>query len=217
MEAWSILNHRLSVFCHLLIQQISRIPLLIADSIKIAGTYATAAALAGIMVNNCLVIHIGNSIRTTLLGTFLTATAFVRIYYHLAGGMLFHLASTTATTHANILNSTTKASSLMALEMSQADKYICIHYRPANFGCLANLTILYRYLHIISTLQAIANNNLATSRNAVKSVNISTFNMLQGILTAAWIQGITICQEWQTTLLLHQICNSLGIIRTQKG
>ncbi len=217
MEARPVLHHSLGVLCHFLVQKIPCIPLLVADSIKAAGTNTAAAALADILVNNSLVVHIGDGIRATLLGTTAATPTLFLIYHILAGGMLLHLAGTTAAAHANILDSSAKASALMALEVSQADEHICIHNGTANLCRLADFTILYRHLHIVGSLQSIANNDLTAGGNTVKAVDIGTFNMLQGVLAAAWIKGVAVCQKRQSPLLFYQIRNSLGIVWPQEG
>ena len=217
MEARSVLNNGLGVLSHLFVKKISGIPLVIVDGIKWTSTYATATALTNILVDNGLLVFVGNGIGATMLGTNLTATAFFHINRHLAGGMLFHLACTASTAHADILDCTAKACHFMALKMSQGNEYVSIHNGTANLGSLAVFTIFYRNFNIICTLKTVANNNLTTSGNSIKAVYVSTVHMLQGVLSAAWIKGIAVSKEWNTALLLYQISNCLGIVRAKES
>ena len=89
----------------------------------------------------------------------------------------------------------------MPFKMSKTDKNICIHNGTANSGSLAVLCIFYRDFHIICTAKSVANNDLTAGGSCIKTIEIGTVHMLQSVLSASWIQSVTVCQERQASLL----------------
>ncbi len=217
MEARSVLHNRLRIFRHLLVEQISGIPLLILNSGETAGPNAAAAALAFFRVDIGFARVKADGIRATFLGAFMAVAAKFLIDHALAGRMLFHLPGATAAAHAQILDGTAKARHFMTLEVRERNHDIGIHDRPPNLGRFNIFTIFHGNFHIIGSFQSIANDNLTARRHGIKAVHIGNIHMFQSVFAAAGIKRIAIRQERQTALLLDQIRYHLGILRPQKS
>ena len=105
----------------------------------------------------------------------------------------------------------------MSFEMTQADENIRIHDRMSDQCSLTVLSIDDRNFHLIRSAQSITDDDLTSGCDRVKSIQIRAVQMLQCILSASRIQGITVCQKWHSALFLTQICNHFCIIRAQES
>ena len=217
MEARTAMTDCLRILCHLAIQHLIRAAVRIVYRVKAAGSDTSSAALALIIINDCLFIHVRNRVASTLLCATMTAAAQLLMNRRLSARMLLHLSGTASAAHTNILQGTAKAGRLMALKMGQADKNICVHDRMSDQRRLAVLTIYDRYLDLIRSAQSISDQDLTSGGNTVESVQVRTLQMLQRILSASRVKRIAVSQKWHTTLLLTQICYCFRIVRTQKS
>ena len=79
----------------------------------------------------------------------------------LAGGVLLHLAGTTAAAHAQVLHGTAKAGLFMALKVREADHDVGIHECLADLGLVHVLAALDRDECLVGTLEAVGDDDLA--------------------------------------------------------
>ena len=188
----------------------------IINRIKAAGTDAAATAFTFIIVNDCFLIHIGNRVTSAFFCTAVAATTDIRINRRFSTGMLLHLSGTASASHTDIFQCTAKARCLMAFEMAQADKDIRVHDRMTNQCCFAIFSVNNRNFDFIGSSHSISNDNLASCSNGIESIQICAVKVLQGIFSAARVQGIAVGKKWKTTLLFTEIGNHFRIIRTKK-
>ena len=217
MEAGTVLADSLRIFRHFAVQQVAGVPLLVADGIVGAGTNATAAALADVLVDMRLVVFIGDGARTAFLCTAAASTAKLFVHDDLARGMLLHLARAAAAAHADILERSAEAGHFMPFEMRKADEDIRIHDGAADFRGLHIFAVLDGDIHFIRSAQTVADDDLAARRDGIEAVEIRAVHMLQRMLAAAGIECIAIREEWSAALLLDQISNHLCVLRAQKS
>ena len=105
----------------------------------------------------------------------------------------------------------------MSFEVVEADEHIGIHDSTANLGFLYILTTSDWHFHFVSTFQTVTNQNRTTDSERSESVFPCTIEMLQGILTATRIEGVTVGQERATTQFLHYVYHGTGIVRAKVG
>ena len=105
----------------------------------------------------------------------------------------------------------------MSLEMCQTDKDIRIHHCTSDLGCFDIFTTFYRYINIIRAFKTIRNNDRTSYRQRCKTILPCTFHMFKGILSAARIHRITICQKRLATQRFYQISHCPGIIRAKEA
>ena len=215
VEGRTVLADSLGIFRHLTVEEIIGIPLTVADSIKGACTDAAAAALADILMDHSLIVLIGDGIGAALFRATTASAAELRIDPAFSGGMLLHLACTAARAHAQILNSAAEARHLVALEMRKADDDICIHNSTADLSRFAVFRIFYRNLDLIRTAQTVGDDDLAARCHRVEAVVVCTVEMLESMLAAARIQCVAVREERDTALRLHEVNDSLCILRTK--
>ena len=216
MEAGTSVADCLGIFRHLPIQLLIGTVIGIVNRIKAAGSDAPPAPFAFVIVNDRFVLHIGDGVASAFFGTSSAAPAKLLLDRRFPALVLLHLPCPASASHADIFDCAAKACSLMAFKMAQADKYIRIHNRPPDLGCLAVLPVYHRDLHLIRSPKAVADDNLAACSHRVEPVEIGTIHMLQRILAASRIQGIAVCQKRHPALVFTQICYDPGIIRPQK-
>ena len=126
--------------------------------------------------------------------------------------MLLHLTRTASAAHSDVLDRAAESCLLMTLEMIKRDKYIGIHDRTAYVCLFAIFAIWNGNYYIIRTSKTISNDDLTSRCDCIKTIDVSTVKMFKGMLSATWIQSITICKERQSTLLLNYISHSLCIV-----
>ena len=128
--------------------------------------------------------------------------------------MLLCFACARTATHTNVLDSTTKACHLVALEVAQADKYIGVHNGATNLCSLHILSALDGYIYIVRTLQTITNNNGATYRHRRKTILPRAVEVLDGVLATTRIHRVAIGKEWLSTKRSNHIHYPCSIVRT---
>ena len=105
----------------------------------------------------------------------------------------------------------------MSLEMSKTDEYVSVHYSTADSGSWTILCILYRNFYIICTAKSVTDNDLAASGDSIKAIQIRTIHVLQGILTASRIKGVTVSKKRHSSKLLTKIGYYFCIIGAQES
>ncbi len=110
MEARSVLDNSLCVFCHAIIYSVWLSVKAWRNSIKITYTYTATATYAFIMVNTGFFISHRNSRMRTIVYANLTAYAFIMVNIWFAIAVHIHLTSSASATHTYIFDSTAKAS-----------------------------------------------------------------------------------------------------------
>ena len=103
----------------------------------------------------------------------------------LSGVVLLHFARAAAAAHTNVLQSAAEPRRFMALEVVQGDKHIRVHYRPADLGIAHIFAARHRHLHLIVTLDAVGNNDLAPGGHRVKAVKHGCVQMVQPVFAPA--------------------------------
>ena len=99
--------------------------------------------------------------------------------------------------------------------MGQGYEHIGVHDSPADLCGLYVFAAFHRDLHLVIALQTIANENVAAGGVGRKAVDISRFNVIQGVLAAADIQRVAVGQERLAALTLDQVHHDLGPVGTQ--
>ena len=131
--------------------------------------------------------------------------------------VLLHFAAAAAASHADILEGAAEAGRLVAFEVRQRNEDVRIHHRAADQCGLTVLSVRHRHFDIIGSPQSVRDENLAAGRNRIEAVDIGAVQMLKRILAAARIKRVTVCQERNASVLLHDIRHGLRIIRPQIG
>ena len=204
----------LRIFCHLTVKKFVCTAVRIVYSIKTAGSDATAAAFAFIIIDHCFFVYICNRITATFFCTATAATTDFFVDRRFSACMLLHLSCTASAAHTDVFQCTAESGSLMTFEMSQTYKNVCIHDRMSDKCGLAVFSIYNRNFYFIGSAKSVANDNLTACRNCIKSIQICTVQMFQCVFSASRIQCIAVCQKRHTTLLFTQICYYFGIVRT---
>ena len=151
MEARTSMTDSLCILSHFPVEKLVCTAVWIVNRIKTAGTDAAAASFAFVIVNDCFFIHIGNCIASAFFCTAVAATTDIRIDRRFSTGMLLHLSGAASASHTDIFQCTAKARCLMAFEMAQADKDICVHDRMANQCCFAIFSVDNRNFYFIGS------------------------------------------------------------------
>ena len=131
--------------------------------------------------------------------------------------MLSHFSGTASAAHTNILDCAAETGGFMSLEMSKTDEYVSVHYSTADSGSRTVFCIFYRNLHVIGTAKSVTDNNLAACRDGVKTIQIRAIHVLQGILTASRIKGVTVSKKRHSSKLLTKIGYYFCIIGAQES
>ena len=216
VEAGTVLGNCPGILCHLAVQLVSGVPLVVTDGIEGAGTDAAAAALADILVDMGLVVYIGDGIGAAFLGAATAAPAQRFIHDAFPGRMLFHFTGAAAAAHADILQRAAKTCHFMTFKMGQTDKHVRIHDSASDFRFFHIHAVLNRNLCFVRAPQTVSNNDLAAGCSGIETVQVRAVHMLQRMPAAAWIEGIAVCQERNPALFLHQIGNHLRVLGTQE-
>ncbi len=101
--------------------------------------------------------------------------------------------------------------------MAQGDIHIGVHDGPSDLGRFNVFSTHHRDLHIVGTLQAVADDDLAAGGEGRKAVFIGSVHMLQGMLAAAYVEGVTVGEEGHAPSLLDKISHHLGVVGPQKA
>ena len=216
MEMGTSVTDSLCILCHLAIKKLVCTAIRIVYGIIAAGPDTAATAFAFIVIDNCFLVYICNRITSALFRTTAATTTDIFMDGRLSAGMLLHFSGTASASHTDILQSTAKAGCLMSLEMAETDKNICVHDSMSDQGSFAVFSVYYRNFYFIGSSNSVTDDDLASGCDRVKSVKICTVQMLQCVLSASRIKGITICQERHSALLLTEICYYLCIVRTKE-
>ena len=147
----------------------------------------------------------------------MTAAAEVFLHRRVAGGVLLHLAGAGAAAHADVLDGTAEAGGLVALEVAQADEDVGVHDGAADLSGLAVFAVRHRHLHLIGAAQAVGDDDLTAGGHGPEAVQLGAGHVLEGVLSAARIQGVAVGQEGHTALLLAQVGHDLGVVGAQIG
>ncbi len=217
VELGPAVHHRLGVLRHTAVQR--RLGVIIGeiDGVEVAGPQAAAAAhtvglvhmhLPGLFIKDQPVIG-------ALLLTAGTAPALLLVDFGLAAGVLLLLPRPGAAAHANILDSAAETGHLVALEMGQADKHVGVHNGPADLGLLHIFAPLYRDLHVVGALQAVADEDGAAHRQRRKAVLPGALQVLQGVFPAAGVHGVAVGEEGLAPQLLDHVHHSPGVVGPQ--
>ena len=217
METWTSMTDSLCIFCHFAVQKLIGTVVGIIDSVKTTGTDTTSAAFTFIIIYDCFFVYISKGITAAFFCTTLASATKLFVYCRLATCMLLHFTCTTAAAHTDILKCSSKSGSFMTFEMRQTDKNVCIHDRMTDEGCLTVFTVYYRHFHLVCSTKSVTNDHMTACSDGVKSVQRSTVQMIQCILSAAWIQCVTVCQERFTALFLTEVCHNLCIVRAKES
>ena len=215
MEAGSSVTDCLRILCNLAAEDLVGITVVIRNRIEGTCSDAASAPLADVRIDPCLSAFVADRVGSALLGTAPASTAQLLINMRLSGIMLLHFAGSGTAAHSDVLQSTAKACCLMPLEVRQRNKNICIHHRTANVSLLAIFTVSHRNQNIIRTLQTVSNDNLTSGCDSIKAVDVCAVHMLRCASAASGIQSIAVRKKRNSLLLLHKICNCLGILRTE--
>ena len=162
VEMGAAIQHCFGVFSDLVAQQF--VGILIGGMDRLDGTLTDAAATTGALcqVNVHLAVILQNGCAMGAAIGADTATYAVFLVYHgTASGVHFLFALKRTAAHADILQRTAEAGSLVTLEMVQGDENVGIHYGTADLGFLHVLATHYGDSNIVSALQAVGNNDLA--------------------------------------------------------
>ena len=143
------------------------------------------------------------------------AAALVRINLRRPFIVLVHLAGTAAAAHADIFQRSAKAYILMPLEMGQGNQDIGLHNRAADPRCLAVFAVGDGHLHIVRAPKPVADDNLATGGDGIKTVDFRTGQVLHRIASAAGVKGVAVRQERHSTQLADDISHGMHIIGAQ--
>ena len=133
----------------------------------------------------------------------------------LSGAVHFHLSGAGAAAHADILERSAEAGSLMALEMREGDEIIGVHDGASDFGLLDVIAALHRDERLVCALESVCDDDMAAGGEGVIPVHISGIEVVECVLASADIEGIAVGEEGLAAVLLHDIDDDLGVIRAQ--
>ena len=207
----------LCILCHLTAEKLIGIAVRVVNCIKTAGTDTTAAALAFIIINDRFFLRICNSVTSAFLCTAFAAAAKVCFDNWFTTIVLSHFSGTTSAAHTNILDCAAETGGFMSLEMSKTDEYVSVHYSTADSGSRTVFCIFYRNLHVIGTAKSVTDNDLTTSGDSIKAIQIRTIHVLQGIFAASRIKGVTVSKKRHSSKLLTKIGYYFCIIGAQES
>ena len=176
---------------------------------------AAAHALGPVDAHNA-VFHLG-AVVGTVLGAGAAADTLFRVHFGTAFGVHLPLAGVGAAAHTQILHGTTETGFFMALEVVQGDDNIGIHNGPADFCRFHILAAHHRHVYIVGALQAVGNEDMAAGGVGGKAVQVSSFQVIQGVFPGADVHGVGIGEERLAAQILYQIHDDPGVAGTQMG
>ena len=218
MEAGAAVYHGLGVLGDLLIQNSGRLVIQALDGILGAHRQAPGAAHALVRVDGGFAVgtELGRAVGADP-GAGPAADALLLLDEGLAGVVLLHLAGPGAAAHADVLQGAAHAGLLVALEVGQGDEHVRVHHRTADLGGLHILPALHGNLHLVVALQAVGDQDVAAGGVGGEAVDISRFDVVQGVFPAAHIQGIAVRQEGLAAVGLHQVHHGPGPVGAEVG
>ena len=190
-----------------------------ANGVEVTSTQATTTAdtLHGVNLHLAALLVKYKSVVCALRQAQLTATATLLADAGLTTAVLLGLTRARATAHTNILNSAAKACHLVTLEVAEADENVGIHHSTANLCRLDILAALDGYLHIVRTLQAVANDDRTANGHRREAILPSAVEVLDGVLAAAGVQRIAVRQEGHAAQLADHVGHGLDVVGAQVG
>ena len=154
VEARSSVHHGFRIFSHAAIQHLVRVIVFEANGIEIASAETSAATNAFFGIDrHFLGFFVENKSAVCALTQTKTATAAFGFFDKgLAAAVLFCFARTGTATHADILDRTSEAGHVMALEMGKTDEHVGIHNGSSDLCVLDIFTADNGNLDIVRTL-----------------------------------------------------------------
>ena len=231
VEARAAVDDGLGVLGDLVVEYVGRGIIVGLDAVLVARRNAASAAHAAIVVDGSHANRAGAAVGKLALARVVKRDGVVRtdlfagtatyavggIDARLAGGMLFHLASTTAAAHAQVLHGAAKAGLLMALKVGEANHDVGVHERLTDL-CLAHvLTALDRDERLVGTLEAVGDDDLAARGIRGKAVLVGGIDVLERVFAAAHIERVAVGEEGLAAQLLHDVCDGAGVVGAQKA
>ena len=147
----------------------------------------------------------------------MTAAAEVFLHRRVAGGVLLHLAGAGAAAHADVLDGTPKPVDSWPLKWLRLMKMSASMMARPIFAVLQYSPFGHRHLHLIGAAQAVGDDDLTAGGHGPEAVQLGAGQVLEGVLSAARIQGVAVGQEGHTALLLAQVGHHLGVVGAQIG
>ena len=188
------------------------------DGVECAGTDASAAALALVVVDHgLLILTVGDGIAAALLGAASAAAAEVLVHSGLALTVLLHLAGSASAAHADVLQRAAEAGHLMALEVRQGDQNVCVHQRSAHEGGFAVFPVGHGNFNIVGAAQAVSNDDVAAGGDGVEAVELRIGQVVNGVGEGTGVEGVAVRQEGHAAQLLHHVGNRLHIVGAEIG
>ena len=230
MEARAAVDDGLGVLGDLVVEYVGRGIIVGLDAVLVARRNAASAAHAAIVVDGSHANRAGAAVGKLALARVVKRDGVVRtdlfagtatyavggIDARLAGGMLFHLASTTAAAHAQVLHGAAKAGLLMALKVGEANHDVGVHERLTDL-CLAHvLTALDRDERLVGTLEAVGDDDLAARGIRGKAVLVGGIDVLERVFAATDVERVAVGEEGLAAQLLHDVCDGAGVVGAQK-
>ena len=215
VEGRPVLQYRIGVLRHLVVQQLDRI--LPGRGDGIGGAHGKTPAAAHTLVH----VDFGDTVcdHRGIVGTdpLAGAAAYALFLSHegLAVGVLFHLAGPGSAAHADVLQGTAEPCFFMSLEMGQGDQHIRVCDGLADFRLFYILQINRNKL-LIGSPQSVCNQHMTADGQRREPVDIGGIQVLQSVFPAAHIKGIAVRQEGLASLFLHIIRHHSGIVGPQE-
>ena len=231
VEARTAVDDGLGVLGDLAVEHVGRGVIAGLDAVLVACRNAASAAHATIVVDGSHVHRVSNAAGKLALAGVVERDSVVRAdpfagtaanavlgrNVRLAGGMLFHLASTTAAAHAQVLHSTAKAGLLMALKVGEADHDVGIHECLTDLGLAHVLATLDRDERLVGTFEAVGDDDLATRGIRGKAVLVGGIDVLERVFAATDVERVAVGEEGLAAQLLHDVCDGAGVVGAQKA
>ena len=176
-------------------------------------TDTAPAAHTFIMIDRSFFVSNDSCAVSTDFGTCTTSDTEILVNMRLSGTVHFHLSGAGSTSHTDIFQGTAKSGCFVPFKMGECQENIGIHDGTSDLGFFDIFTAFNRNEHIIGSFQAVTDQNMTSGGIWSESVQIGTLDMIQCILAAAYIEGITVCQIRFSTQFFYKIYNSSCIIR----
>ena len=216
VEAWAILTDGLRVLRHAAVEDVGGVPDLVVERVERTRADAAAAALAKLLVDDRLVLNVGNRVRAAFLRAATTAAAKLLMHADLARRMLLHLARAAAAAHADVLDRAAETRLLVPLEVREADEDVGVHDGAADLRRLQHAGVLDRHFQLVRAAQTVADDDLTARRRRVEAVDVRAVEMLGRMAAAAWIERVAVRQERNALFLLYEVGDGLRVLRAKE-